>query len=170
MRWRQGVTVSGAIAIVPPGSVGINPAARVHIAYEVTKKRIKLAGSVPAGQTPHHFLRTLPIHAGRYQGCHQRLGTPSTSFAHSVLYTWRHTASPHVAGWAGQGVPPPALWPLRALVRMARLAVGAIRHLSRAVPCALGLGALFHSTVPGTHGRLRRGGVLYRCIYREVPE
>jgi cell division protease FtsH len=35
-------------------------------------------------------------------------------------------------GWAGQGVPSPTLLPLRALLGMARLAIGAVRHLGRA--------------------------------------
>ena len=34
---------------------------------------------------------------------------------------------------------------------MACLAVGAIRHLGRAVPRPLGLGALFHDAMPRTH-------------------
>src|SRR5262245_5675036 len=56
-----------------------------------------------------------------------------------------------MAGWAGQEVPSPAPSPLCALLRMARLAVGAIRYLSRAVPWPLSLGALVHGTMLLAH-------------------
>jgi hypothetical protein len=48
----------------------------------------------------------------------------------------------------------PTLLPLLMLLGMARRAVGAVRHLGRAVPRALGLGAFFHRAVPGAHRRL----------------
>src|SRR5262245_60236951 len=55
----------------------------------------------------------------------------------------------------------PTLLPLLALFRMARLAVGAIRHLGWTVPGALDSSALFHGAMPLTDGFLRR---LHRAV------
>ena len=55
---------------------------------------------------------------------------------------------------------------------MARRAVRAIRHLSRAVPRPRGLGALFHGAMPWTHGRLhgRPRVVRWWLCYGVLPQ
>ena len=62
----------------------------------------------------------------------------------------------------------PTLCALLALLRMARLAVGAIRHLGRAVPRTFGLCACLHGAMPGAHGHRKRSGVLFRRLHREA--
>src|SRR5262245_19510832 len=63
----------------------------------------------------------------------------------------------------GQGKKSPPLSPLLVLLRMACLAVGAIRHLGRAVPPPPDFGALFHGTMLRTH--LGLAGLHHAVVY-----